>query len=156
MNKADHKDLNKWLNNQPQEIPPREAFDNIMDQVHQRNQSRSYRLPVLAAAVLVGLMLWLIPRNEHAQLQQLQLLTEKISMIEYVVRNEVINHSAPGSQLLEKMISMENWLDQLDENIAQTNDNSQKLDLLHAKLEILDDLVALHKKMKPSANQQVI
>ena len=155
MNNSDHKDLNAWLNAQPQENPPKDAFDNIMDRVHQRNQVRSYRLPAIAAVVMLGLLLWLLPRTEnHQQLEQLQLLTEKISMIEYVVRNEVINHSAPGSQILEKMISMENWLDQLDENIAQTNDTSQKLELLHAKLEILDDLVALHKKIRPPELQK--
>ena len=156
MNNADHKKLNNWLNGLPQENPPTDAFDNIMDRVHQRNQARSYRLPALAAVVMLGLLLWLLPRTDNNELEQLRLLTEKISMIEYVVRNEVINHSAPGSQLLEKMISMENWLDQLDENIAQTKDTSQKLELLHAKLEILDDLVALHKKVKPSGLQQMI
>ena len=156
MNNADHKNLNTWLNNLPQENPPTDAFDNIMDRVHQRNQARSYRLPALAAVVMLGLLLWLLPRPDNNELEQLQLLTEKISMIEYVVRNEVINHSAPGSQLLEKMVSMENWLDQLDDNIAKTNDTSQKLELLHAKLEILDDLVALHKKMKPPELQQMI
>jgi len=156
MNNADHKKLNTWLNGLPQENPPTDAFDNIMDRVHQRNQARSYRLPAMAAVVMLGLLLWLLPRTDNNELEQLRLLTEKISMIEYVVRNEVINHSAPGSQLLEKMISMENWLDQLDENIAQTNDTSQKLELLHAKLEILDDLVALHKKVKPSGLQQMI
>jgi CRISPR/Cas system CSM-associated protein Csm2 small subunit len=54
------------------------------------------------------------------------------------------------------MISMENWLDQLDENIAQTNDTGQKLELLHAKLEILDDLVALHKKYQPQGQLSAI
>ena len=77
-------------------------------------------------------------------------------MIEHVVRNEVVNHTAPGSPVLEKMVSMENWLDQLDLNIAQTDDTNQKLELLHAKLEILDDLVALHKKLKPRSSDQVI
>jgi len=51
---------------------------------------------------------------------------------------------------------MENWLDQLDLNIAQTDETSQKLELLHAKLEILDDLVALHKQYKPQVHKQII
>ena len=75
MNNADHKDLNAWLNAQPQENPPKDAFDNIMDRVHQRNQVRSYRLPAIAAVVMLGLLLWLLPRTEnHQQLEQLQLL----------------------------------------------------------------------------------
>jgi hypothetical protein len=49
----------------------------------------------------------------------------------------VINHSEPGSSSWKKLYKT--WLDQLDLNIAQTDETSQKLELLHAKLEILDD-----------------
>jgi len=149
-------DINLWLNKQSQLNPPRDGFDEIMDKIHQSKRQRSFRLPAIAAAILVGLLVWLLPQLNNDQTEQLQRLTNKISMIEQVVRNEVINHSAPGSPILEKMISMENWLDQLDQNIAQTNDTNQKLELLHAKLEILDDLVALHKRIKPIPNSQVI
>ncbi|MGJ8663255.1 MAG: hypothetical protein ACSHWU_06375, partial [Marinicella sp.] len=124
--------------------------------VHQRKRQHSFRYPALAAALLAAIILWQLPQTDSKQQQQLLQLTEKISMIEYVVRNEVIKHSAPGSPILEKMISMENWLDQLDTNIAQTNETSQKLELLHAKLEILDDLVALHNKYKPQDSETLI
>ena len=158
MNKDYDQEITKRLLEQPQLLPPRDGFDVIMDQVHQHQRQRSFRLPALAAAVLAAVLLWQWPQfnNNNDQLAELAQLTDKISLIEQVVRNEVINHSAPGSPILEKMVSMENWLDQLDINIAQTDNPSQKLELLHAKLEILDDLVALHKKYKPQDSQQVI
>ncbi|TDR22671.1 hypothetical protein [Marinicella litoralis] len=156
MNNDYKTDINYWLNKQTQENPPRDAFDGIMDKIHQSKRQRSFRLPAMAAAVFAGILLWMLPQFNNSQSDQLQLLTRKISMIEHVVRNEVVNHTAPGSPVLEKMVSMENWLDQLDLNIAQTDDTNQKLELLHAKLEILDDLVALHKRLKPRSSDQVI
>ncbi len=168
MNKDYDPIINNYLNQQPQMLPAKDGFDAIMDQVHQQKRQRSFRIPAVAAAVLAAIMLWQLPNFKNStdnpinnqfntsQSQQLNLLTEKIAMLEYVVRSEVINHSAPGSPILEKMVSMENWLDQLDLNIAQTDETSQKLVLLHAKLEILDDLVALHKKYKPQEPQQII
>ncbi len=137
-------------------LPPKDGFDAIMDQLHQHKRKTSMRLPLIAAAAMAGLMLWLIPQINNSQLNQLDQLTEKIAMIEQAVRSEVINHSAPGSQILEKMVSMETWLDQLDQNIAQTNDPNHKLKLLHAKLEVLDDLVALQKKYQSHNNNQLI
>ncbi len=160
MNNKYEERLTQLLKEQPQMLPNQDGFDAIMDQVNQHQRSRSFRIPAIAAAILAAVLLWQLPKltsNPTAdQFEQLALLNEKIALIETVVRNEVINHSAPGSQILEKMVSMENWLDQLDENIAQTNDPNQKLELLHAKLEILDDLVALHKKYKPQEPTQLI
>ncbi len=161
MKKACDQSVHEYLNQQPQVEPKNDGFDAIMDQVHQHRRKQSFRIPAIAATILAAIMLWQSPHfnNNHSNINQsaqLELLTEKIAMIEYVVRNEVINHSEPGSPILEKMISMENWLDQLDLNIAQTDETDQKLELLHAKLEILDDLVALHKKYKPQAPKQVI
>lgn len=159
MNKDYDPSLNRYLNQQPQMRPAEDGFDAIMDQVHQHKRQHSFRVPAIAAAVLAAIMLWQLPNfntTNNNQSEQLSLLTEKIAMIEYVVRNEVINHSEPGSPILEKMVSMEKWLDQLDLNIAQTNETSQILELLHAKLEILDDLVALHKKYKPQDPKQLI
>ena len=148
--------IHNWLNKQTQENPPHDAFDAIMDAVHQQHRKRSFMLPAMAACLLAAVLLWMLPQQNNEQLKTLELLSNKVAMIEHVVRNEVINHSAPGSPILEKMVSMENWLDQLDMNIAQTDDPNQKIELLHAKLEILDDLVALHKKIKPQNDDQVI
>lgn len=161
MNKNYSNSIENLLKEQPQMLPANDGFDVIMDQLHQQKRSRSFRFPAIAAAVLAAVLIWQMPKinsaqNLNEQFQQLNLLTEKIAKIETIVRNEVINHSAPGSQILEKMISMENWLDQLDKNIAQSDDPKQKLELLHAKLEILDDLVALQKKYKPQENTQLI
>ena len=161
MNKNYEDSIEMLLKAQPQMLPAKDGFDAIMDQVHQHKRSRSFRFPAIAAAVLTAILLWQLPninnsQNLEEQFNQLALLTEKIAAIETVVRSEVINHSAPGSQILEKMVSMENWLDQLDENIAQANDPNQKLELLHAKLEILDDLVALQKKYRPQTKSQLI
>lgn len=156
MNNEYKTDLNYWLNKQAQENPPHDAFDGIMDKIHQSKRQKSFRLPAIAAVIFAAILLWMVPQFNHKQADQLQQLTYKISMIEQVVRNEVINHSTPGSPIIEKMISMENWLDQLDLNIAQSNDTNHKLELLHAKLEILDDLVALHKKINPQTSNQVI
>ncbi len=164
MNKVYKPSVSEHLKQHPQMLPPKDGFDSIMDQVHQHKRQRSFRIPAIAAAVLAAIMLWQLPhlrkttdnQYNYIQSRQLDLLTEKVAMIEYVVRKEVINHSAPGSQIIEQMISMENWLDQLDINIAQTDEPNQKLELLHAKLEILDDLVALHKRYKPQDQKQVI
>ncbi len=156
MNNAYDAKINKLLLEQPQMLPAKDGFDAIMDEVHHHQRQRSFRLPALAAAVLAVVLLWQWPNSNNNQLQELNSLTDKIALIEQVVRNEVINHSVPGSQILEKMVSMENWLDQLDQNIAQTDDTNQKLELLHAKLEILDDLVALHKKYKSQGSHQMI
>ena len=158
MNNAYDEKISKLLREQPQVNPPKDGFDAIMDQVHQHQRQRSFRLPAMAAVFLAAVLIWQWPNNinNDDRLEELESLTHKVALIEQVVRNEVINHSAPGSQILEKMVSMENWLDQLDINIAQTDNPSQKLELLHAKLEILDDLVALHKKYKPQDQQQVI
>lgn len=161
MNKKYNDGIEKLLKEQPQMLPDSDGFDVIMDQYHQQKRTHSFRVPAIAAAILAAVLLWQLPKinatqNINKQFQQLDLLTEKIAMIESVVRSDVINHSAPGSQILEKMVSMENWLDQLDENIAQSNDPRQKLELLHAKLEILDDIVALQKKYKPQNNSQLI
>ena len=149
MNNAYDNKIKHWLNDQPQLLPPRDGFDAIMDQLHDHKRKHSLRLPAIAAVLCLGLVLWLVSANTQQHEQQFKQLNDKVSLIEQVVRNEVINHSAPGSLLLEKMVSMENWLDQLDQNIAQTDDASQKLELLHAKLEILNDLVALKR---PSHN----
>ena len=156
MNNAYDNKIKHWLNDQPQLLPPRDGFDAIMDQLHDHKRKHSLRLPAIAAVLCLGLVLWLVSANTQQHEQQFKQLNDKVSLIEQVVRNEVINHSAPGSLLLEKMVSMENWLDQLDQNIAQTDDASQKLELLHAKLEILNDLVALHKKYQPQTDKQMI
>lgn len=156
MNKNYDTAINTWLNNQTQENPPRDAFDNIMDVVHQKHRNRSFMLPSIAAVLMAVMLLWMLPKQNNQQLETIQALTNKVAMIEHVVRNTVINHTAPGSPILEKMVSMENWLDQLDINIAQTDEPNQKIELLHAKLEILDDLVALHKKINPQQSTQVI
>lgn len=156
MNNAYDNKIKHWLNDQPQLLPPRDGFDAIMDQLHDHKRKHSLRLPAIAAVLCLGLVLWLVSANTKQHEQQFKQLNDKVSLIEQVVRNEVINHSAPGSLLLEKMVSMENWLDQLDQNIAQTDDASQKLELLHAKLEILNDLVALHKKYQPQSDKQII
>lgn len=156
MNKPYDEKITNLLLEQPQMLPSQDGFDAVMDQVHQHKRQRSFRLPAIAAVLMATVLLWQWPTPNNNQLEELELLTDKISMIEYVVRNEVINHSEPGSPILEKMVSMENWLDQLDINIAQTDNASQKLELLHAKLEILDDLVAIHKKYKPQESQQII
>jgi len=156
MNNAYDNKIKHWLNDQPQLLPPRDGFDAIMDQLHDHKRKHSLRLPAIAAVLCLGLVLWLVSANTQQHEQQFKQLNDKVSLIEQVVRNEVINHSAPGSLLLEKMVSMENWLDQLDQNIAQTDDASQKLELLHAKLEILNDLVALHKKYQPQSDKQII
>jgi hypothetical protein len=156
MNNKAKAELSHWLNNQSQELPPYDAFDDIMDQVHQRKRQHNIRLQAVAAAVFAGLLFWLLPQVNNDQLKNLQQLTDKIALIEHVVRNEVVHHSEPGSQVMEKMISMENWLDQLDQNIAQTDDTNQKLELLNAKLEILDDLVAIHKKYQQRTYKQII
>ena len=156
MNNAYDNKIKHWLNDQPQLLPPRDGFDAIMDQLHDHKRKHSLRLPAIAAVLCLGLVLWLVSANTQQHEQQFKQLNDKVSLIEQVVRNEVINHSAPGSLLLEKMVSMENWLDQLDQNIAQTDDASQKLELLHAKLEILNDLVALHKKSQPQSDKQII
>lgn len=161
MNKNYNNRIQKLLKDQPQMLPANDGFDIIMDHVHQEKRRNSFRIPAIAAAILAAVLLWQLPKintaqNLNEQFQQLDLLTEKIAMIESVVRRDVINHSAPGSEILEKMVSMENWLDQLDKNIAQSDDPNQKLELLHAKLEILDDLVALHKKYKPQDSSQLI
>lgn len=160
MNNKYDEQLNTMLKAQPQISPETDGFDTIMDQVHQHHKQRSFRLPAIAAALLAGIILWQLPQLSQTstadQLEQLALINKKIAMIETVVRNEVIHHSSPGSQILEKMVSMENWLDQLDQNIAQTKNPSQKLELMHAKLEILDDLVALHKKYQPPNLNEVI
>ncbi len=156
MNNVYDNKIKDWLNDQPQLLPPRDGFDAIMDQLHDHKRKHSLRLPAIAAVLCLGLVLWLVSANTQQHEQQFKQLNDKVSLIEQVVRNEVINHSAPGSLLLEKMVSMENWLDQLDQNIAQTDDASQKLELLHAKLEILNDLVALHKKYQPQSDKQII
>jgi hypothetical protein len=156
MNKNYDTAIKDWLNKQTQENPPKDAFDGIMDAVHQKHRKKSFMLPAVAAGLMAVMLLWMIPKQNNQQLETLQTLTNKVAMIEHVVRNEVINHSAPGSPILEKMVSMENWLDQLDINIAQTEDPNQKIELLYAKLEILDDLVALHKKLNPQDNTQII
>ena len=156
MNNAYDNKIKHWLNDQPQLLPPRDGFDAIMDQLHDHKRKHSLRLPAIAAVLCLGLVLWLVSANTQQHEQQFKQLNDKVSLIEQVVRNEAINHSAPGSLLLEKMVSMENWLDQLDQNIAQTDDASQKLELLHAKLEILNDLVALHKKYQPQSDKQII
>ncbi len=156
MNTNYETNINEWLNKQTQQNPPQDGFDAIMDAVHNKHRKRSFMLPAVAAAVLAAVLLWTLPQQKNQQLETLQVLSNKIAMIEHVVRNEVINHSAPGSPILEKMVSMENWLDQLDVNIAQTADPNQKIELMHAKLEILDDLVALHKKLKPQDTNKVI
>ncbi len=155
MNNNAKSDINQWLNDQTQENPPRDGFDGIMDVIHQTKRQKSFWVPATAAAVFAGLLLWLLPQVNNQHPDQLLQLTNKISMIEQVVRNEVINHSAPGSPIIEKIVSMENWLDQLDLNIAQTDDPNQKIEFLYAKLEILDDLVALHRKIKPPVNQVI-
>ena len=156
MNNKAKAELSHWLNNLSQEHPPHDAFDDIMDQVHHRKRQHSIRFQAVAAAVFAGLLFWLLPQVNNDQLKNLQQLTDKIALIEHVVRNEVVHHSEPGSQVMEKMISMENWLDQLDQNIAQTDDTNQKLELLNAKLEILDDLVAIHKKYQQRTYKQII
>jgi len=159
MNKVYDSTISSELKKMPQMLPKKDGFDAIMDQVHQHKRRHSLRIPALAAVILAVFTFWQLTSTNQThvnQLEQLNLLTEKIAMIEYVVRNEVIKHSEPGSPILEKMVSMENWLDQLDQNITKTPDSSQKLELLHAKLEILNDLVALHKKYQPPTFKQMI
>ncbi len=165
MNINTEQDIQTWLHQQPQMTPKADGFGAIMEHINQQQNQRSFRLPAIAAIALAALLWWQLPQlsktqNSEQQLaqqtQQLALLTAKIARLEQVVRNEMVNHSAPGSHILETMVAMENWLDQLDLNIAQVNETGHKLELLHAKLKILGDLMALHTKQPTPPDTHII
>lgn len=153
MNKNNQNKINQLLNEQVQMDPPKDMFGDIMDQVHARHKSRYLLLiPAIAVSMLMifGLVMF---KNTGGSLQGSDLfrLEQKIAQIETYVLNDYVRHSGPGSEVLEKMVSMENWLDQLNRSIADATDNDQKLELMHAKLDILGDLVALQRKLRPQS-----
>ena len=69
------------------------------------------------------------------------------SKLEQLNKKKIGSKKIIPSDILEKMVSMENWLVQLNTNIAQSTDEQQTLALLNAKLEVLDDLAALQKRL---------
>ncbi len=154
-------DVTTALNQADLMAPDEERFDAIMDHMQLHKQRQQWWLPMAAMFVLFAATWLLVPAVEletHNDKQLVQLI-DKVNMIELAVLNQSINHSEPGSEVLEKMVSIENWLVQLNTNIAQSTDEQQTLALLNAKLEVLDDLAALQKKFKPKseeANQPII
>lgn len=147
-NKAD---LQQYLKQQP-ELKPPQAFDLIMEQLHQRQKSHRFKQFALAACVMFGIFLTLtLTQVQQPTLQspntirQIKQLTVKVELLEQMVRTQIIRHSEPGSPIIDKIVSMENWLDQLSEDIENSDQANRKIELLHAKLEILSDLMTLHQ-----------
>ncbi len=134
--------------------PPEERFDAIMDDLAHERRKHNLWLPMAAMMILMVGAWLLFPQIQPSSDGQMDLLIKKVNTIEMAVLSQSVKHSGPGSELLEKMISMENWLVQLNTNIAQSTDEQQTLALLNAKLDVLDDLVALQNKMKPQAESE--
>ncbi len=142
-------DISGALRALPVETPTHDAFDAIM-QRHRRAHGRHWIWGVSAAAtVLLGVVLsWHISRQNGVQQDELERLMARVENIETLLAASVPRHSDPGSELLEKMVSLESWLDQIDRDIARSDDGGQKMELLHAKLDLLGDLLALQQKVK--------
>ena len=151
-------DVAAVLKQAPVMSPDEERFDQIMDQLHQERKKQQWWLPMAAMfALFVGAWVLVPPlvtdTLQPADTDQMAQLIDKVNMIELAVLSQSVNHSEPGSDILEKMVSMENWLVQLNTNIAQSTDEQQTLALLNAKLEVLDDLAALQNKLTPQSKQ---
>ena len=154
-------DVTSVLNQAPLMVPDEERFDEVMDHFHQARKKQQWWLPMAAMFVLFVCAWVLIPplateaidTTEPIVAEQMLQLIDKVNMIELAVLSQSVNHSEPGSEILEKMVSMENWLVQLNTNIAQSTDEQQTLALLNAKLEVLDDLAALQNKLTPQSEQ---
>lgn len=151
-------DVNLKLKRAPIMSPDEDRFDEIMDAMMAAKKSQNWWTPMAAMFVLfVGAWMLVPPMalhdGEHEMSDQMIKLIDKVNMIELAVLSQSVNHSEPGSDILEKMVSMENWLVQLNTNISQSTDEQQTLALLNAKLEVLDDLAALQKMLSPEFDQ---
>ncbi|WP_154223503.1 hypothetical protein [Marinicella rhabdoformis] len=147
-------DVASVLKQAPVMTPDIEQFDQIMDQLHHAKKKQQWWLPMAAMFVLFVSVWMLLPplvteSNKTTVNDQMAQLIKKVNLIELAVLSQSVKHSEPGSDILEKMVSIENWLVQLNTNIAQSTDEQQTLALLNAKLEVLDDLAALQKKLMP-------
>lgn len=149
MNNKDKLDLQQYLQQQPElKSPP--AFDLIMEQLQQRQKSHRLKQFALTACVIFGILLILTQVQQPTWQSpdttlQIEQLTVKVELLEQVVRTQIIQHSEPGSPIIDKIVSMENWLDHLSEDIESSDNPNRKIELLHAKLEILSDLMTLHQ-----------
>ncbi len=147
-------DVKKHLKQVDLMEPEVDRFDAIMDDLATEKRKRSLWMPMAAMFVLVVGAWLLLPEVETQGQDPMVELINKVNKIEMAVLSQSIKHSEPGSEVLEKMISMENWLVQLNTNIAQSESEQQTLALINAKLEVLDDLVALQNKFKQPVNSQ--
>lgn len=147
-------DVKKQLQQVELMEPETDRFDAIMDDLAAEKRKRNVLRPMAAMFVLVVGAWLLLPQVEPQGQDPMAELINKVNKIEMAVLSQSIKHSEPGSEVLEKMISMENWLVQLNTNIAQSESEQQTLALINAKLEVLDDLVALQNKFKQPVNSQ--
>ena len=140
----------------PQQAPPEDVFEQVLERVQAQQPQKPVKAMrwggwAMAASVLLSAVIavsfWRNPvMDEHQQLQQLM---TKVDHIESMVMRNLISHSEPGSELLEKIVSIEGLLEQLNAEIHMSDSTQQKMKLMHAKLDVLGDLAAL--KMRAGA-----
>ena len=154
-------DVGAQLRALPLETPPVDVFDQVMQSVEAQQSkmhARAFRWGTwaIAASVLLSALLvvsmWRNPVMDEQQ--QLQQLMAKVDHIESLVMNNLITHSAPGSELLEKIVSIEGLLEQLNAEIAISESPQRKMKLMHAKLDVLGDLAALQMKAGARSSHQ--
>jgi len=146
-------DMGAQLRALPLQEPPIDVFEQVMQTVEAQQpqmgkKAHRWAAWAVAASVLISALvvvaMWRNPViNEHQQLQELM---TKVDHIESLVMNNLITHSEPGSALLEKIVSIEGLLEQLNAEIAVSESPQRKMKLMHAKLDVLGDLAALHMK----------
>ncbi|WP_395375063.1 hypothetical protein [Marinicella sp. W31] len=154
-------DVGTQLRALPLETPPVDVFEQVMENVEAQQSKMHGRAHkwgawAIAASVLLSALLvvsmWRNPVIDEQQ--QLQELMTKVDHIESLVMNNLITHSEPGSELLEKIVSIEGLLEQLNAEIAISESPQRKMKLMHAKLDVLGDLAALQMKAGARNNHQ--
>lgn len=141
----------KKLKELSQQQPPEDVFEVVMGSVSfeiKANKPGSGWLLAASVAVLgIVFMLLNFSVSRDESLKNFEQLTEKVARIENMVMNNLIVHSEPGSELLEKIVSIESLLEQLNREIDNADNQEQKVKLMHAKLDVLGDLAALHMRV---------
>lgn len=154
-----YSDLSGQLRELPQLQMPEDIFGNVKKQIQSNSFIKRHRYATFMSvvAVMAVSMILIIQNNTLDEKDLLiQELVTRTMQLEQLLASESPVYSPPGTDVLEKIVNIENYLAKLDEDIQKTNDKNIKSQLMASKLDLLGDLVLLQRKMNKKPDYQKV
>ncbi|MCF6288811.1 MAG: hypothetical protein L3J53_06195 [Proteobacteria bacterium] len=151
--------LSQQLQQLPQVAMPKNIFDNIQSNLHQKSYIKKHKFisfASIAAVLLLSVMFFKQTQDINVKDVLIQELVKRTMQLEQLLVAEIPTSTIPGSQITERIVNMEIWLAKLDKDIIATKDKRKLSKLMAAKLDILGNLVMLQRKINQKPDFQKV